>query len=111
MAPIPNKIQIIISDFISKLSKEIPVRKAVVFGSYAKGSFDEQSDIDVAVFSEHFETMTRIDGISFLLLKAMEYNVDLEPIAFTSKEYDERLGIVDEIIRTGLDIPAGNWNG
>jgi len=53
MAPIPDKIQVIISDFISKLSKEIPVRKAMIFGSYAKGSFDEQSDIDVAVFSEH----------------------------------------------------------
>jgi len=55
--------------------------------------------------------MTRTDGISFLLLKAMEYNVDLEPIAFTGKEYDERLGIADEIVRTGLDIPAGIWKG
>lgn len=104
MAPIPDRINSIINEFVDKLRREIPVRKAVVFGSYANGSFDAQSDIDIAVFSDYFETMTRTDGISYLLLKALEYNVDLEPIAFTSKEYDERLGIVDEIRRTGLEV-------
>ena len=48
--------------------------------------------------------MSRVDGIAYLLKMATVYPVDLEPIAFTNKEYHERLGIVDEIIRTGIDV-------
>jgi uncharacterized protein len=34
----------------------------------------------------------------------LEYDLDLEPLAFTSDEYVERLGIVDEILKTGIEI-------
>jgi len=37
-------------------------------------------------------------------LNAMEYKIDLEPIAFTGREYDEQLGIVAEIIKSGVEI-------
>lgn len=40
-------------------------------------------------------------------MNAMEYNIDLEPVAFTDKEYNEQLGIVAEIINTGIEIPIG----
>jgi UTP:GlnB (protein PII) uridylyltransferase len=58
----------------------IPVKKAVLFGSYAKGTFDEGSDVDLAIFSDYFEQMDRVEGIKFLLMHAMDYHIDLEPI-------------------------------
>lgn len=82
-----------------------PIKKAILFGSYAKGTFDKDSDIDLAIFSDYFEKMDRVEGTAFLLLTAMDYDVDLEPIAFTAKEYMEPTGLVQEIIDTGKDIP------
>lgn len=34
----------------------------------------------------------------------MDYDIDLEPVAFTAKEYFHPEGIVDEIIKTGVEI-------
>lgn len=104
MAPVPEEVKRVIRDYIATLRGEIPVSKAIIFGSVANGTFDDGSDIDLAVFSDHFESMSRVDGIAYLLKMATVYPVDLEPIAFTNKEYHERLGIVDEIIRTGIDV-------
>ncbi len=106
MASILQEVLDIIKSYIKKISKEIPIKKAILFGSYAKGTYDNDSDIDLAIFSDYFNSMNRVDGTTFLLIQAMEYDLDLEPIAFIGKEYDDRLGIVDEIIRTGVEIPV-----
>jgi predicted nucleotidyltransferase len=104
MVTIPPKVIESVKHFILKISEEIPVKKAILFGSFAKGTFDEDSDVDLAIFSDYFENMPRVEGTTYLLIQAQEYDLDLEPIAFTGKEYEERLGIVDEILRTGIDI-------
>jgi len=72
MAIIPPKVIESIAHFLSKITSDIPVKKAILFGSFASGTYDEDSDIDLA------------------------------PIAFTLEEYEGRLGIVDEIIKTGM---------
>lgn len=104
MAQIPKFIETILNDYIEHIKTEIPVDKVILFGSYAKGSFHEDSDLDVAVFSDYFKNMRTVDGIQFLILKARGYNIDIEPLAFTTKIYLEREGIVDEIIRTGIIV-------
>ena len=104
MASIPQAVMDIVKAFVFKVGKEIPIKKAVVFGSYANGTFDDGSDVDVAIFSDYFEHQSRVEGITYLLIQAMEYNIDLEPIAFTNREYEQRLGIVDEIIRSGVEV-------
>jgi predicted nucleotidyltransferase len=105
MAPIPQNVIEVLHQFVNKIGKQIPVKKAVLFGSYATGNNNTGSDIDLAIFSEYFEGKTRVEGITFLLMNAMEYKIDLEPLAFTGREYDEQLGIVSEIINTGIEIP------
>ena len=105
MAPIPQNVIDEIHQFVNKIGKQIPLKKAVLFGSYAAGNNDIGSDIDLAIFSEYFEGKTRVEGITFLLMNAMEYKIDLEPLAFTDREYDEQLGIVSEITNTGIEIP------
>lgn len=63
MAPIPESVRRTIRDYVRKINYEIPVTKAVIFGSFAKGDFDEGRDIDLAIFSDHFDSMTRVEGI------------------------------------------------
>lgn len=104
MAAIPSKVIESVKLFLTKISSEIPVKKAVLFGSFAKGTFDEDSDVDLAIFSDYFEKTSRVEGTTYLLIQAQEFDLDLEPVAFTEKEYEERLGIVEEILRTGIDV-------
>ncbi|KYP81694.1 nucleotidyltransferase domain-containing protein [Ferroacidibacillus organovorans] len=101
---VPQEIKLTIVDYLEKIKRQIPVSKAILFGSFAKGDFNSESDVDLAIFSNHFESMSRVEGITYLLRYAMEYPVDIEPLAFTNKELEERLGIVDEILRTGIEI-------
>jgi len=104
MAAIPEPIQEIIKDYINKIRKQIPVEKAFLFGSYAQGTYTPDSDIDLAIFSSHFENMERIEGFRFLVLQAMDYDVDLQPQPFTLQDFREPLGIVEEIIKNGIEI-------
>ncbi|MFY0546328.1 nucleotidyltransferase domain-containing protein [Brevibacillus composti] len=104
MAAIPAEVKRVVEEYVRNISQLIPVKKAVLFGSYAKGTFDEGSDVDLAIFSDYFEQMDRVEGIKFLLMHAMDYHVDLEPIAFTEKEYAMKEGIVGEILKTGVEI-------
>lgn len=105
MDRIPKPIQNIIEDYIIKLSKQIVIDKAIIFGSYAKGNACKYSDIDLAIFSNYFQNIDRVDGIYFLLLNAVDYEIDLEPQPFTMEEYYQPVGIVKEIIRTGIEVP------
>jgi len=53
MAKASDKIASIIKLYVRELQKNnIDVKKAILFGSYAKGSADEDSDIDVAIISD-----------------------------------------------------------
>jgi len=104
MGTIPQKILIVMTDYINKLKQQIPVEKVLLFGSYANGCYTQDSDIDLAVFSPAFENMSRVDGLTFLLMQALGYKIDILPQPYTMRDYAEHLGLVDEIIKTGIEI-------
>ncbi len=104
MGTIPQEVLSVTTDYINKLKQQIPVEKVVLFGSYAKGSYTNDSDVDLAVFSPAFDNMTRLDGLTFLLMQALGYKIDIQPQPYTMKDYKEHTGLVDEIIRTGIEI-------
>lgn len=105
MDRIPKSIQKIIEEYIINLRKQIPINKVIIFGSYAKGTIHKYSDVDIAVFSDYFKGMSRVDGIYFLLLNAVDYDIDLEPQPFTMDDYNHPVGLVSEIIKTGIELP------
>jgi predicted nucleotidyltransferase len=43
---------------LAELARRIPVQRAYLFGSYVTGKADEDSDIDLAVFSPAVDEMT-----------------------------------------------------
>lgn len=104
MVTVPKQIQAIIKSYIRKIEKQIPIKKAYLFGSYAKGNHREDSDIDIAIFSEYFENLKPIDSFRFLFLEAMDYDVDLQPQAFTLNDLDDPQGIVENILKEGIEI-------
>ena len=48
--------------------------------------------------------MSRLDSIYFLLLNAVDYDIDLEAQGFTMDEYNDPVGLVSEIIKTGVEF-------
>lgn len=104
MVKIPEQIQGIIIDYVKKIKSQIPIDKVILFGSYAKGGHTIDSDIDIAVFSDYFKDMAGVDAFKFLFLQTLEYDVDMQPLAFTTEDYKRPIGIVGEIINTGIEI-------
>ena len=69
MVKVPSKIKTVLEDYLLELAKEIKISSAFLFGSYAEGVWDKDSDIDIAVFSPDFAKVDRFDSGFFLLKK------------------------------------------
>lgn len=104
MARIPEPIQKIVEDYIKKIGSQISIDKAIVFGSYAKNTYNKDSDIDLAIFSNDFANMEDIEAFKYLFMQTLEYDVDFQPMAFTVNDYINPLGIVEDIINTGIEV-------
>ena len=104
MANIPKNILEIIIKYIQELSKEISIDKVIIFGSYAKNTYNKDSDIDIAIFSKDFKTTSIIEDMSFLLIKTSGLGIDLQPQPFTLDDYSNPDGLVKEILDTGIEL-------
>ena len=104
MANIPTNILEIVIKYIQELSKDITIDKVIIFGSYAKNSYNEDSDIDIAIFSKDFKDSSKIEDMSFLLIKTSGLGIDLQPQPFTLEDYSNPEGLVKEILNTGVEL-------
>ena len=73
-----------------------------LYGSYAKGTFDKHSDIDIAMVVNHIEDDVYWANLS--LLWKLSYQVDdrIEPVLIASDT--DYAGFLDEIQQTGILI-------
>lgn len=105
MAKIPSEIIDLIEKFIKLLKEEnIVVEKVILFGSYAKGSYRVDSDIDLAIISPNFKEEDCIENMTLLLCKANELKADIQTIPFSVEEYNNPKGIMEEILNTGIEL-------
>jgi len=91
----------IVSQYKVLVAKHFDVESIILFGSYAKGNQNEDSDIDVAV------VVNSIDSDFFTyapLLWKLRREIDdrIEPVLI-EKNRDES-GFLEEILKTGLII-------
>jgi len=92
-----------ISDFVDLLSQHIRVEAVVLYGSYAKGTADEWSDIGIAVISPDFEGLSTWDRQEIIARATVGRAYRIAPIGYPSSEYHNpgRHSFLGEIIRTG----------
>ncbi|SDN88363.1 nucleotidyltransferase domain-containing protein [Desulfonauticus submarinus] len=108
MATIPNKIKNIIFEFINELEKNnIPIDEIFLFGSYAKGNYTPESDIDLLIVSPIFQGDIIEDKkkIRKYILKISSY---LEIIPCSRKEFQKKNPFIKEITKKGLKITPSN---
>ena len=90
--------------YADEVRGRLPVDKVYLFGSYAKGTADELSDVDVCFFLRDYAGKERVD-VGILLLKiAGSYNAYFEPLVFETSEIELNNPFVNEILHTGLEL-------
>ena len=104
MAQIPDKISSIIERFLEELKKnDINIEQAVLFGSYAQGTFTKWSDIDLAIVSSDFEGDRFKDRDKIRRIK-LKISSDLEPIPYPPNEFTPDDPFVKQILKTGINV-------
>ena len=83
----------------------IPLRKAILFGSFARNEQNDYSDIDLAIVADNFTGAAFIDSKPFI--RAIVKHVDIEPHTFSPAQFTDWNPFVREIKRTGIVV--GEW--
>jgi predicted nucleotidyltransferase len=106
MPAAPAMIQSKIIDFYELIKTVFPVRKVLLYGSYAKGTQRQDSDIDVAVVVDLSDHSQRISITTKLFGFARQIDARIEPKTVFWDEYlhHENASILAEIIRTSIEL-------
>jgi predicted nucleotidyltransferase len=91
--------------YVADVRRLMPIDKVYLYGSYAKGTQREDSDIDVCFFSAAFESKRRWDVLTELFCLKSKYDQDvlIEPNAFPTTELHNDNPFVKEVLRTGVE--------
>ena len=94
-----EELDSIINEYISEIKKILwaDLKRAVIYGSYARGEYEEESDIDVALFTlkEPEEFYLLINKISELTFEYnVKYDIILSPVFQNIIDYNRMLRVV-----------------
>jgi predicted nucleotidyltransferase len=97
-------IEEMVRRFIQKLAQRICIERVFIFGSRARGEALHTSDVDIAIISSDFGTMSWIERLEFLSLN-WNYDVPADCFGYTPAEFEarreDRLDFVYQIYRDG----------
>jgi Predicted nucleotidyltransferases len=92
-----------IEKYIEEISKYYKIDTIILFGSYAKGTNTEDSDIDIAIVSDDIKDKFEV-GVK---LTSLTWGIDtrIEPHPIKTEEFKQNeTPFIDEIIRTGIEL-------
>lgn len=94
-----KKVRKTILKIVEKIKKEYQPNRIVLFGSYAYGKPDRDSDIDLLVIKKtHNRPIDRRVAVARIVSDPKRL-IPVEPIVLTPKEVNERLKIGDQFIK------------
>lgn len=90
------------TNFVKQIPNELEIKKAYLFGSYAKGAEREDSDIDIAVV---FGNMTDFFATQMLLMR-LRRKIDLriEPHPINEADFSNLNPFAYEIKSSGIEL-------
>lgn len=98
-----KEVNVILNKYAKELNKHLQFKKLILFGSYARGTANKNSDIDTAVI------VNKVKG-DFLetsaLLWELAAGIDsrIEPVLF--EEVRDNSGFLEDILKYGKIITA-----
>ena len=94
-----------IKRYIKLIREKYPQIEAIfLFGSYARGVANEDSDIDLAIVFRHLDESQRFDLQVQLMILAAAIDTRIEPHPFAHEQFYSDNPFAVEIKRTGLEI-------
>ena len=100
---IDSRIMESIKKYIEKISQYYKIEAIILFGSYAKGTENEYSDIDIAIISSDFSDIIE-DGAKLIGL-TWKIDTRIEPHPITTEDYQKVSNpFVREVVDTGIKV-------
>ena len=92
----------IVHRYADVIKNKYDLSKIILFGSFARGNFNEDSDIDIAVVFEDYSNLLDMQ----LELMRLRRKIDsrIEPHPFRKRKFKISNPIVNEIIKYGEEI-------
>ena len=102
---IDNKlIMEIVQKYVEKICENYKIEAIILFGSYAKGTNNENSDIDIAIITDDFENDIFDEELNLMKLRR---NIDtrIEPHLIRIEDYkNAETPFIKEVIDTGIKV-------
>ncbi len=100
LSRLPKEIKPSVESRLNTIKALQGVEKIIIFGSYAKGTNEPSSDIDIAVFFNTEESML-LEQFRALSKICTCPDIDIQVQAFLASELNAPCGIIEEVIRYG----------
>ena len=92
----------IASEYASAVKSKYDFVRIILFGSYAKGNYNEDSDIDIAVILKDYNNL--IDTQVDLMRLRRKIDSRIEPHPFRERDFNASHPMFYEILEYGEDI-------
>lgn len=102
---IDREIMDIVNKYAQVILEHYNVKAIILFGSYAKGTNHEDSDIDIAVITDDIKCNDVFD--EQLNLKKLRRNIDyrIEPHLIEVADFDNiETPFIEEVVNTGIKV-------
>lgn len=101
MALSKNEVIKLATGFLDQARKRHDVRQAYLFGSFAKGTAKDYSDVDLAIIlgSMHGTEASPFDESFEIFHEAQKYSSLLEVVCFAQEEFDRDGGALAHMIK------------
>lgn len=102
-----RQITTLVRRYVATLEERgIPVERVILFGSHASGHPRDWSDIDIAVISPKFDSLSLLERYEQLGLANRHLQAPLDIIGFSPSQVAscEPGSFLDQILRTGVDV-------
>ncbi len=99
-------VQRITRRYVEQLGRKIRIQRAILTGSWARGSYLEDSDVDLIVVSDDFSQMPLPDRLAYLQ-RQWGSRLPLEAFGYTASEFRrlrKNSTYVRDAIRHGITI-------
>ncbi len=101
---INSEIKDIVLRYAKAICDKYPVEAIILFGSYAKGRENEDSDIDMAIVIDKFKDTIIDEEVEFMKMrKGIDYRI--EPHIIRIEDYKNvTTPFIQEVIDTGIKV-------
>ena len=100
-----KKVEKKIKEYVTLLRQDkLPIQKVILFGSYAKGTQNKWSDVDVCIVSPRFKNSWQA-GEYLWEKRILDMRYVIEPHGFNPTDFNDKYSsLAQEIKKTGIEI-------